>query len=77
MAKKEVKEVEITATLKGWAIQPIYQGSTAIVARGACFGDIRQRFLDGEQIRTSSITKVDLKNRLVHTLNSVYKLDVE
>lgn len=43
------------------------------VVVGDIFGDSKNRFSDGTRIRTSRI--VELKDDIVHTLNSVYKIE--
>lgn len=67
-------ETKVTGTVKLWSILPS-RYAEYIILRGEIYGDIHGRFDDGTVIQSSKIQKIDIENRLVHTLNSVYRLD--
>lgn len=58
-----------TARLENWSYAPGDQ-----VIWGAVYGDINERWRDGEVIRTSLIVNLDLESGHVRTLNSLYIL---
>ena len=69
----------ITATLENWHIDYIgissfYPGSDNFRIIGHCYGDVKGRFIGGEVICTSLITKYNSDDGNVETLNGVYKL---
>lgn len=61
------------AELRNWSIIWGYDFESMVV-RGLIYNDKKKRFEDGEVVRTSSITKIDLEHFLVFTKNSCYKL---
>ena len=61
----------ITNLLKEWSIVML-GGKVYIV--GKVYNDIKGRFNDGDEIRTSQILKADFVNGVVETRNSVYHL---
>lgn len=63
----------ITASLKSWNLRKLGDGSTQV--SGFIVDDTKGRFRDGSYIYSSQVTKLPGKAGLVHTLNSVYKLD--
>lgn len=63
-----------TNLLKDWSILMLY-GKVFIV--GKVYNDIKGRFDDGEEIRTSQVLKADFVNGVIETRNSVYHLEVE
>lgn len=63
-----------TNLLKDWRIE-MYYGRVTIV--GKVYNDIKKRFADGTEIRTSSVLKADFVNGIIETRNSVYHLEVE
>lgn len=44
-----------------------------IVLRGRIYNDIRDRFADGEIVRTSYVTAVNVEQKTIHTRNSIYR----
>lgn len=63
-----------TNLLKDWSIVMLF-GKVQIV--GTIYNDIKGRFKDGTEIRTSEVLKADFVNGVVETRNSVYHLEVE
>lgn len=63
-----------TNLLKEWMII-MHFGNVHIV--GTIYNDIKGRFKDGTEIRTSKVLKADFVNGVVETMNSVYHLEVE
>lgn len=63
-----------TNLLKDWSIVMLF-GKVQIV--GTIFNDIKGRFKDGTEIRTSEVLKADFVNGVVETRNSVYHLEVK
>lgn len=61
---------EITGTLENWKYSKMFPKSL----EGLVYNDIRRRFGDGTFIITSTLTKLDEKNNLAYTLNSLYRL---
>ena len=64
----------VTNLLKNWYVE-MYYGRVTIV--GKVYNDIKGRFDDGTEIRTSQVLKADFVNGVVETKNSVYHLEVE
>lgn len=62
-----------TNLLKDWLIIMCF-GKVHIV--GTIYNDIKGRFEDGTEIRTSQVLKADFVNGVVETRNSVYHLEV-
>lgn len=63
----------ITATLRNW--YPVQCTSKEMVIYGACYGDIHERFPDGEIIHTSGVKNRPLKEGdVIQTKNSKYLL---
>lgn len=65
------EEPEITGELRNWMIETIFEH---MICSGKCYNDSKNRFDDGEMIRTSYIVKLDVENRLLYTRNSIYRL---
>lgn len=63
-----------TNYLKDWSVVMMF-GRVHIV--GTIYNDIKGRFKDGTEIRTSKVLKADFVNGVVETMNSVYHLEVE
>lgn len=70
-----------TAILKNWIEAPL---SSGLVFIGEIYGDVKKKFKDGDQIRTSLVVdKHEEKDEngfvrhYVQTLNSVYLLEGE
>lgn len=63
-----------TNLLKDWSIMRLF-GDVFIV--GKVYNDIKGRFEDGDEIRTSRVLKADFVNGVIETRNSVYHLEVE
>lgn len=61
----------ITNLLKEWSIVML-GGKVYIV--GKVYNDIKGRFNDGDEIRTSQVLKADFVNGVIETRNSVYHL---
>ena len=68
-----VKDPEITGSVYHWSLEPSYY-TDAVVLRGRILDDVKGRFADHTQIRSSAITYIDWDRNLAYTLNSVYKL---
>lgn len=64
----------ITNLLKDWTITKCYN---EVVFIGKIYNDIKKRFSDGTEIRTSQVLKADFVNGIIETRNSVYHLEVE
>ena len=64
-----------TNLLKKWRIVTIY--GNKVVAIGNIYNDIKKRFADGTEIRTSTILQADFINGVIETKNSIYHLEVE
>ena len=67
------EEVTVTGTVQLWSILPS-RYTDAFILSGEIYDDIHKRFQDGTVITSSKIEKIDVKNRLVYTLNSIYRL---
>ena len=71
---------EVTATLKNWEVVAVPDTNFYVII-GTCYGDTRNRFPDGEVIRTSGINKDDYPidsldcGSVVKTFNSTYQLE--
>ena len=59
--------------LREWNIYRSAYGQT-MHAFGTIFNDPKCRFVDGIDIRTSAIKRIDVDKMLIHTLNTTYKL---
>ena len=64
---------EITATLRNAVRSPRRGSDGAYVIYGDVYGDIRGRFVDGQNIRTSLVTQE--WDGHVRTLNSLYRIE--
>lgn len=70
------KNLNFDAIISEWTISPCNPGRHGIVSlRGRIYNDQKGRFLDGEMVITSEIKHIDFEQGLVHTNNSIYKLD--
>lgn len=70
--------VEITASIKNWALVDLGKGDACIT--GNIYGDTKQRFEDGDFIRTSKFRlachpEAFKQGEMVRTAHSVYLLD--
>lgn len=68
----KVTEENITGNLENWYVVKYPKGSVLI---GHIYNDSKGRFVDGTEVQTSKILKV--KDGLVYTRNSIYKLGKE
>lgn len=66
----------ITGTLKNASIQPVpFATDDTFIAHGLIYGDVHGRWPDGTRIRTSKIVYGPDEDGIIHTRNSVYKLE--
>lgn len=64
------------AVISEWTISPCNPGRHGLVTlRGRIYNDKKNRFMDGEMVITTEILSIDFTEGLVHTKNSIYKLD--
>lgn len=67
--------IEPTGTLRNWRLFTGMDGNT--YCSGRVYGDVEQRFGDGDIITTSKVIGGPSETGLIHTQYSVYKLEGE
>ena len=67
---KKLQPPQYDAELRNYKIIPAYSGG--LVATGYIYNDSKNRFVDGEPIRTSLVN--DVEDGILITLNTRYKL---
>ena len=60
------------AKLKEWKVIPEEESYKLV---GKIYEDEQQRFVDGRQIKTSSLKSIDFENKIAQTKHSTYQLD--
>lgn len=66
------EEINYDAVLTDWRIVPC--DLSRVICIGRIHGDNKNRFLDGDVVKTSSIQSFDLNTMIITTRNTRYKL---
>lgn len=61
--------------LKNWKVHQSIYDDTILFISGDIYNDEKDRFDDGETIRTSALVETDFKNKTARTLNTLYNLE--
>lgn len=64
-----------TNLLKDWDVAVV--NGKDVVVYGFIYNDVKKRFKDGTDIRTSKVLRADFVNGVVETRNSVYHLEMD
>lgn len=69
------RKLKNTAILRDWKLTHDFTAKEEFYRLiGHIYNDSRNHYLDGQQIRTSKLLKIDFENMTAETMNSIYSL---
>lgn len=71
---KPPEEQKHCAILRDWEVGLWFGGKSHVIT-ARIHGDVKGRYKDGHQIRTSALKLIDFENGIAVTQNSKYKLE--